>query len=110
MENFNYHRPASVEDAVKVMKSAPDGKYLSGGMTLIPTMKQGLASPSDIIDLGAIRNSGISVGSTVVIKAGTTHAEVAGSADVKKAIPALAVLAGGIGDPHVRHRGTIGGS
>jgi len=110
MENFNYHRPASVADAVGAMKGASEGKYMSGGMTLIPTMKQGLASPSDIIDLGGLKNAGVTVGSTVVIKAGTTHAEVAGNADLKKAIPGLAALAGGIGDPHVRHRGTIGGS
>ena len=110
MENFNYHRPASVDDAVKAAKAKPEAKYMSGGMTLIPTMKQGLASPSDIIDLGALKNTGIALGSTLVIKAGTTHAEVANSADVKKAIPALAALAGGIGDPHVRHKGTIGGS
>ena len=110
MENFNYHRPASVADAVTAMQGASDGKYMSGGMTLIPTMKQGLASPSDIIDLGGLKNAGVSVGATVVIKAGTTHAEVANNADLKKAIPGLAALAGGIGDPHVRHRGTIGGS
>lgn len=110
MENFNYHRPATVADAVAACTSATEGKYLSGGMTLIPTMKQGLASPSDIVDLGGLGNSGVSVGSTVVIKAGTTHAEVAGNADLRKAIPGLAALAAGIGDPHVRHRGTIGGS
>ncbi len=110
MDNFNYHRPASVDDAVKAAKAKPEAKYMSGGMTLIPAMKQGLASPSDIIDLGALKNSGISAGATLVIKAGTTHAEVANSADVRKAIPALAALAGGIGDPHVRHKGTIGGS
>ena len=110
MENFNYHRPASVDDAVKAAKAKPDAKFMSGGMTLIPTMKQGLASPSDIIDLGALKNSGIAVGTTVVIKAGTTHADVAGNAELKKAIPAVAALAGGIGDPHVRHKGTIGGS
>jgi carbon-monoxide dehydrogenase medium subunit len=110
MENFNYHRPASVQDAVKAMKGTSDGKYLSGGQTLIPTMKQGLASPSDIIDLGGLKNAGITVAATVVVKAGTTHAEVAGNAELKKAIPGLAALAGGIGDPHVRHKGTIGGS
>lgn len=111
MENFNYTRPASVADAAAAMKAASDGKYLSGGMTLIPTMKQGLASPSDIIDLGGLGNKGVSVGATsVTIKAGTTHAEVAGNADLKKAIPGLSSLAGGIGDPHVRHKGTIGGS
>jgi carbon-monoxide dehydrogenase medium subunit len=111
MENFNYHRPASVADAVKAIKGASDGKFLSGGMTLIPTMKQGLASPSDVIDLGGLKNSGVSVDSgKVTVKAGTTHAEVAADSGVKKAIPALAVLASGIGDPHVRNRGTIGGS
>ncbi len=110
MENFNYHRPASVDDAVKAAKAKPDAKYMSGGMTLIPTMKQGLAAPSDIIDLGALKNAGVSLGSSLVIKAGTTHAEVATNADVKKAIPALAGLAANIGDPHVRHKGTIGGS
>ena len=110
MENFNYHRPASVDDAVKAAKAHPEAKYMSGGMTLIPAMKQGLASPSDIIDLGALKNSGVSLGASLVIKAGTTHAEVATSADVKKAIPALAGLAANIGDPHVRHKGTIGGS
>lgn len=110
MENFNYHRPASVDDAVKAAKAHPEAKYMSGGMTLIPTMKQGLAAPSDIIDLGALKNAGVSLGASLVIKAGTTHAEVAASADVRKAIPALAGLAANIGDPHVRHKGTIGGS
>lgn len=110
MENFNYHRPASVDDAVKAAKAHPEAKYMSGGMTLIPAMKQGLAAPSDIIDLGALKNAGVSLGATLVIKAGTTHAEVANNADVKKAIPALAGLAANIGDPHVRHKGTIGGS
>ena len=110
MENFNYHRPASVDDAVKAAKAHPEAKYMSGGMTLIPTMKQGLAAPSDIIDLGALKNAGVSLGSSLVSKAGTTHAEVASNADVKKAIPALAGLAANIGDPHVRHKGTIGGS
>jgi carbon-monoxide dehydrogenase medium subunit len=74
-------------------------------------MKQGLASPSDIIDLSGLGNSGVSVsGASVVIRAGTTHADVAGNKDLQKAIPGLAALAGGIGDPHVRHKGTIGGS
>lgn len=111
MENFTYHRPANAADAVKAMKGASDGKFLSGGMTLLPTMKQGLASPSDIIDLGGLGNSGVTAdASKVAVKAGTVHADVAADAGVKKAIPALAVLAGGIGDPHVRNRGTIGGS
>jgi aerobic carbon-monoxide dehydrogenase medium subunit len=111
MENFNYHRPAKVADAVKLMKKAKDGKFLSGGHTLVPTMKQGLASPTDVIDLSGLANTGVKAGAkSVVIKAGTTHAEVAADKALKKAIPGLSALAGGIGDPHVRHKGTIGGS
>ena len=111
MENFNYHRPAKVADAVKLMKKAKDGKFLSGGHTLVPTMKQGLAEPTDIIDLSGLKNTGVKVGAkSVVIGGGTTHAEVAADKALKKAIPGLSALAGGIGDPHVRHKGTIGGS
>ena len=103
MQAFNYQRPSSVADAVKAMNAATDGKFLSGGMTLLPTMKQGLASPSDVIDLAGLKNSGVAVeGGKVTIKAGTTHAQVTADANLKKAIPALANLASGIGDPHVR--------
>ncbi len=112
MDNFNYHRPATLKAAAAMLKKAKDGMYLAGGHTLLPTMKLGLNKPSDLVDLTAIKGfSGISASKTaVVIKAGTTHAEVAGSSLVKKAIPALAELASKIGDVHVRHRGTIGGS
>jgi carbon-monoxide dehydrogenase medium subunit len=111
MYDFNYHRPTKLDDAVKLLKSKKEGKLMSGGMTLIPTMKQRLAAPSDIIDLSGLNNAGIKVlKSKVTIMAGTTHAEVAGNKELKKAIPALASLAGMIGDPHVRHKGTIGGS
>lgn len=112
MYDFEYHRPASLDDAIKALNGASDGKLISGGMTLLPTMKQRLASPSDLVDLGAIAAlKGIKVdGSTVRIGAMTVHYDVHASAEVKKAIPALSVLAGGIGDPMVRHRGTIGGS
>lgn len=112
MENFNYHRPATTTAAAAMLKKAKDGKYMGGGHTLIPTMKQGLAAPTDIIDLTAIKGfSGIKVSKTVVtIKAGTTHMEVASSKEIKKAIPALAEMAGKIGGVHVRHKGTIGGS
>ncbi len=112
MYQTSYHRAASVSDAVKKMKGAEDGKYLSGGMTLIPTMKQRLASPSDVIDLAHIADmKGVKVsGKTVTIGAATTHAEVAADAKLQNACPALASLASHIGDPHVRHRGTIGGS
>lgn len=111
MDNFNYHRPTSSADAVKLMQKATDGKFLGGGMTLLPTMKQGLAAPSDIIDLGGLNNAGVMAGSgQVTIKAGTTHADVATDKSVRTTIPALGKLASGIGDPHVRNRGTIGGS
>jgi carbon-monoxide dehydrogenase medium subunit len=112
MYNFDYHRAKSVADAAKLLKDAADGKFLAGGMTLLPTLKQRLAQPSDLIDLAQIPDmKGISVaGKTLTIKAMTRHFDVATSPDVQKAIPALAVLAGGIGDPSVRHRGTIGGS
>ncbi|MGE0745583.1 MAG: xanthine dehydrogenase family protein subunit M [Rhodospirillales bacterium] len=112
MYDFNYKKAASVEDAVKAVTSAEDGKFMSGGMTLLPTLKQRLAKPSDVVDLGAIPGlDGITVsGKTLTIGAMTRHAVVAASADVKKAIPALAKLAGLIGDPQVRNRGTIGGS
>jgi carbon-monoxide dehydrogenase medium subunit len=111
MDNFEYHRPAKLADAVKLIKAKKDGKLMSGGMTLIPTMKQRLAAPSDIIDLSGLNNTGVKVMKTkITIMAGTTHAEVADNKDLKKALPALAGLASHIGDPHVRHCGTIGGS
>ena len=112
MHDFTYHRPTTLADASKALAGASEAKIIAGGMTLVPTMKQRLASPSDLIDLAGIGElKGIKVdGNTVTIGAMTTHAEVAHSADVKKAIPALAVLAEGIGDPQVRNRGTIGGS
>jgi carbon-monoxide dehydrogenase medium subunit len=112
MYSFNYQRPTSLGDATKAVAAAEDGKYLAGGMTLIPTMKQRLAQPSDLIDLGAIAElSGIRrEGDELVIGATTTHAQVAASEEVRGAIPALAELANHIGDPAVRARGTIGGS
>jgi carbon-monoxide dehydrogenase medium subunit len=112
MHDFNYLRPKSLADAVAAFKNAGDGRYLAGGQTMIPVMKQRLASPSDVIDLVAVPElKGLSVKDGVVaIGAMTSHAEVAASKDVQAAIPALAKLAGGIGDPQVRNRGTIGGS
>jgi carbon-monoxide dehydrogenase medium subunit len=112
MYDFTYQRPQSVADAANALKNAEDGKFLSGGQTLLPTMKQRLAMPSDLIDLTSIPElKGITVNSdSLVIGAAETHASVAASADVAKVLPALADLAGQIGDPHVRHRGTLGGS
>src|SRR4051812_48831234 len=110
MHAFHYHRPASAKDAVALNKD--EAKYLAGGQSLVQAMKLRLSSPSDLIDLGTIKElSGIKVsGSSVDIGAMTRHADVAHSAEVKKAIPALAALAGMIGDRQVRHMGTIGGS
>ncbi|MEZ5839758.1 MAG: xanthine dehydrogenase family protein subunit M [Hyphomicrobiales bacterium] len=112
MYETTYHRPGSVAEAAAMLAKAEDGKLLAGGQTLIPTMKQRLASPSDLVDIGALAElRGISVkDGAVVVGAGTRHADVAASADVNGAIAALAALAGGIGDPHVRHMGTLGGS
>jgi carbon-monoxide dehydrogenase medium subunit len=112
MKNFTYHRPGSVEEAVQALSAASDGTLMGGGMTLLPTLKQRLADPSDVIDLGGVPGlSGISEdGGKVVVGAMTTHAEVASNATVKAKIPALAALAEAIGDPQVRNQGTIGGS
>lgn len=112
MENFSYHAPASAADATKLLSANEDAKLLAGGMTLLPTLKQRLATPSDLIDLSAIPDiKGIfRDGDEIIIGAMTTHAEVHESAIVREAIPGLASLAGQIGDPAVRHRGTIGGS
>ena len=110
MKTFNYHSAKDVKEASKLASS--NSVFLAGGMTTIPSMKLGLASYKDIINIKEIKKlSGIKVtGKKVIIGATTTHAEVANSKDVKKAIPSLAALAEGIGDPQVRNRGTIGGS
>lgn len=112
MYEFNYQRPGSLTDAVNSIKSADDATLLAGGQTLLPTLKQRLAMPSDLIDLAGIDAlSGISMdGGAVVIGAMTRHADVAASAEVQAKIPALAALAGDIGDRQVRNRGTLGGS
>ena len=112
MYDFEYQRASSVADAADKLKASGDGMLVAGGMTLIPTLKQRLAQPSALIDLADVSDLvGIEVkGDTVTVGAMTTHAAVAHSSEVQKAIPALAKLADGIGDPQVRHRGTIGGS
>lgn len=112
MYETRYHKATSVADAASAMGSADDGKFLAGGQTLIPTMKQRLAAPSDVFNVAQLPElKGISAdGSSVTIGAGTTHVDVATSADVKATIPALAALAGDIGDPQVRNVGTLGGS
>ncbi|WP_067224886.1 FAD binding domain-containing protein [Stappia indica] len=112
MYETTYHRATSVADAAAKIAGSEDGKILSGGMTLLPTMKQRLAAPSDLVDVTHVADlKGIAeTGGALRIGAATTHAEVAGSQSVRRLAPGLAELAGHIGDPHVRHRGTIGGS
>ncbi|MEI9982074.1 MAG: xanthine dehydrogenase family protein subunit M [Aliidongia sp.] len=112
MYDFTYQAPRTLAEALAAILSAEDGKLLAGGMTLIPTLKQRLAQPSDLVDLAKLAElKGIARdGGSVTIGAMTTHAEVAASPEISAAIPALATLAGNIGDAQVRHRGTIGGS
>jgi len=112
MYETKYHKASSIAEAVSLMGSADDGKILSGGQTLLPTMKAHLAAPSDLIDVSGIADmNGVSVsGGTVTIGAATTHAEVAGNAALREACAGVADLADNIGDPAVRHVGTIGGS
>ncbi len=112
MYEFKYHRPATVRQAANLLVKNEDAKVIAGGHTLLPVMKQRLASPPHLVDLSHIEGlDGIEMkGRSLVIGATATHAEVATSAIVGEAIPALAELAGLIGDPAVRHKGTIGGS
>lgn len=112
MHSFDYLRPATLEEATRLFRENADAKFLAGGQTLIPTLKQRLAQPSALIDLTRISGlagvkataAGISIG------AATRHADVAGAPEVKASLPALARLAAHIGDPAVRHMGTLGGS
>jgi carbon-monoxide dehydrogenase medium subunit len=109
---FGYRRATSLADAQQLFASAGDAKFLAGGQTLIPTMKQRLASPAQLIDIAAIAELSLIAAKqdSIVIGAGTKHAAVANSPDVRRLIPALADLAETIGDPAVRHMGTLGGS
>lgn len=112
MYETKYHRASSLNEVASLLSSADDAKLLAGGQTLIPTMKQRLAAPSDLVDLAAIDElSGISLeGNQVTIGAMTTHADVSGSGELAALCPAICQLAGNIGDPAVRARGTLGGS
>ena len=111
MYDFAYHKPTTVADAVKLLAD-PDAKAVSGGHTLVPALKHRLNKPTALVDLSGIAEmKGIKrVGNAIVIGALTRHVEVANSAEVKAAIPALAYLASHIGDVQVRNRGTLGGS
>jgi carbon-monoxide dehydrogenase medium subunit len=112
MDDFKFKHAASVDDAVSAFGSATEARYLAGGQTLLPVMKQRLAEPSDLISLARVPGlDGIDVDArTISIGAMTRHADVANHAGLKSKIYALALLASGIADPHVRNRGTIGGS
>jgi carbon-monoxide dehydrogenase medium subunit len=112
MYAFNYHKAGSVNDAASRLAGNPDAKLLAGGQTLIASMRLRLTSPPDLVDLRDVAElRGIKAdGNAVTIGAMTRHAEVAGSKGVQQAIPALARLAGGIGDRMVRNMGTLGGS
>jgi carbon-monoxide dehydrogenase medium subunit len=112
MYAFKYHRPGTVRQAAGLLAKNPEAKLLAGGHTLVPTMKLRLAGPPHLIDLSKIEGlAGIEMkGRSLVIGAMTRHSDVASSPVVKENIPALAALAGQIGDPAVRHMGTIGGS
>jgi aerobic carbon-monoxide dehydrogenase medium subunit len=112
MHAFTYHRPTDAKEAVSLAGTHTEGKFLAGGQSLVQAMKLRLSAPSDLIDLGNVSElTGIRAsGNAIEIGAMARHAEVAASAEVKKALAALADLAGMIGDPQVRHMGTLGGS
>ena len=112
MYETTYHRPSTVAEAAAMFAKGSDSKYLAGGHTLLPVMKQRLASPSDVIDLGRIKELvGIEVtGDALIIKAATTYYDITQSAEAKRAIPAIVHLTEVLGDPAVRYRGTVGGS
>jgi carbon-monoxide dehydrogenase medium subunit len=112
MYEFKYHRPTTVRQAANLLTKFSEAKLLAGGHSLLPVMKLRLAKPSDIVDLSQVEGlTGIELkGRSIVIGAMTKHGEVANSQVVKDALPVLAEVPGSIGDPAVRHRGTIGGS
>jgi carbon-monoxide dehydrogenase medium subunit len=112
MYNFTFHRPTTVRQAAGLLARNPDGKILAGGHSLLPVMKQRLASPSALVDLSLVEGmSGVELkGRSVVIGAMSRHADVANSQVLKDVLPGLATVPGSIGDPQVRNRGTIGGS
>ncbi len=112
MYETTYHRASSIDEAVALFGKGSDAKYLAGGQTLLPVMKQRLAAPSDVIDLARIKDLvGVEASAdTLTIKAATTYYDIMTDATVNKTIPAIAHLTSVLGDPAVRYRGTIGGS
>lgn len=112
MRTFDYRRPTTLQEALALLEGDPDATPLAGGMTLIPALKQRLAAPSMLVDLAAVPSLDAITeeGGAIRLGAMVRHSDVAHSPAVKRVIPALADLAEGIGDPHVRNRGTVGGS
>ena len=112
MQDFNYHAPTSMNEALDALRGAEGGKVIAGGQSLLPIMKLNLAMPSDLVSLAGLPGLAdiTDNGDSVEVGAMCTHAQVAASATVQGRIPALAALAVGIGDPQVRNAGTIGGS
>jgi aerobic carbon-monoxide dehydrogenase medium subunit len=112
MKSFDFHRPDTVSAALALLSGATESKPIAGGMTLLPTIKQRLASPAALVDLSKIPQLfGVTLdGDVLTIGAMTRHVEVAESEIIRARVPVLASLAAGIGDPAVRNRGTIGGS
>jgi len=112
VQDLRFHRPASARDALDALRAAPEGRFLAGGQSLIPMLKLELAAPSDLVSIAHLAElQGVRTEKgAVVIGAATPHAAVAESEAVRRALPALAALAGGIGDAQVRNRGTLGGS
>jgi carbon-monoxide dehydrogenase medium subunit len=110
MYSFQYERPSSIEAAVAACQG--DARYLAGGQSLVQAMKLRLSSSEKLVDLAGIgvMAAVAAEGGRVIVGAAAKHAAVAASPDVLKAIPALAELAGGIGDQMVRNMGTLGGS
>jgi carbon-monoxide dehydrogenase medium subunit len=112
MKDFEFHRPATIKDAVGLVKDRSGAKFLAGGQSILPVLKLELAEPSDLVsllDCKELRDIRVD-GSNLLIGALATHDDVSRSPEVNKAIPALAALAAGIGDAQVRNRGTLGGS
>lgn len=112
MYDFAYHKPSSVADAVKLLSADPDARPISGGQTLLPALKHRLNRPTSLVDLSGIAElKGVKRdGDKITVGALTRHVEVQNSPDMKSAIPALAYMAGHLGDVQVRNRGTMGGS
>jgi len=112
MHDFAYHRPKTLDDAADLLRVGDDPLLMAGGQTMIPTLKQRLAAPSDVVDLAAVPGLTDISASKALLSVGAmaSHADVAAAPEVRITIPALAILAGSIGDLHVRNRGTLGGS